>query len=543
MFGFGKGKKDVRAGVPDAPTYYEGKPHSRVRRMTRDALRSVANQMFKSSGVNPLDQWTATPISPDQIISLRQPVLVARSRDQWSNNDYIRAFVRLVRTNIVGPHGVMLQAQAKKGRGGGYDKIANKAIETAFAAWSKAGSCDVTGKLSWRAVQALAAETAARDGEYIIRKVYGADAGPWGFALQVIDPQRLPVRYDNARYGDSGNFVRQGIEFNKFGRPVAYHFSSTDEYNAYYYTIDGRGFERVPADEIIHGFVTEMAGQRRGLPWASTSLFRMHHLGGFEDAAVQNARAGATKMGFIQYAEGFGPEVDEDTEIRIDAEPLAFHELPEGATFQEFNPQYPNGEFHVFHKAMLRGAAAGMGVLYNNLASDLEGVNFSSIRQGTLDEREHWKECQEWLIEGLIEPVFAAWLPHALLSGRIKAPTGRPLDPAKLAAYSEVCWQPRRWAWIDPNADVKADVAAKNNLLKAPSQIIRESGRDPVMVYEQIAEDIKQMAAAGIPDEFIKASILPEQWRMTVPADASSVGGTDPAEPANDAPQPEKEAA
>jgi hypothetical protein len=39
------------------------------------------------------------------------------------------------------------------------------------------------------------------------------------------------------------------------------------------------------------------------------------------------------------------------------------------------------------------------------------------------------------------------------------------------------------------------------------------------------------MTEAGIPKEYIAASILPEQWKMTVPADADSVGGEDPKAP------------
>ncbi|WP_228368219.1 phage portal protein, partial [Klebsiella pneumoniae] len=228
---------------------------------------------------------------------------------------------------------------------------------------------------------------------------------------------------------------------------------------------------------IIHGFVHEMVGQRRGLPWASTSLFRLHHLQGFEDAAVQNARASATKMGFIQYKEGFGPECEDDQPVEIDAEPLAWHELPEGAEVAEWSPQYPSGEFAVFNKAMLRGAAAGFGVLYNNLAGDLEGVNFSSIRQGTLDEREHWKELQQWLIETIVVPVYEEWLRFSLLAGAIKV-KGRPLPAEKISAYRQVEWQGRRWAWIDPRADNDANIAAMRAGLKSPSQIIRESGRD-----------------------------------------------------------------
>lgn len=469
----------------------------------RNFLGRSLSQLFKSSQAQGNDSWTTTPVTPDAFIALHHPALVARSREQWSNNDYVRAFVRIVRQNIVGPQGVLMQAKVKKPRGG-LDNETNSAIEADFEDWGKAGHCDVTGKLSWRAIQALVTETTARDGEFVVRKIYGKDAGPHGFALQLIDPQRLSVRYENAKIDSQGGFIRHSIEYNRFGKPVAYHFASTDEWDAYYYSYAGRGFVRIPADEIIHGFVPEMVGQRRGLPWASTSLFRLHNLEGFENASVQNARAGATKMGFFQWKDGFGPEADDDSPLEIDAEPLSFHELPEGAEFKEFNPNYPSGEFQTFHKAMLRGASAGMGVQYNNLASDLEGVNFSSIRQGALDEREHWKECQQWLIESLCIPVFEAWLAYRLLAGGIKTKNGKPIAATRLNECKAVIWQPRRWAWIDPRADVDSAIASIRAGLNSPSSIIREQGRDPETVFTELAEDIKAMATAGIPADIVQ---------------------------------------
>ena len=466
-------------------------------------LRARGVRMFKAALANRNDKWTTQLESPDSFISRHQRVLVARSRHQWANNDYVKNFVRLVRQNVVGPQGIVLQAQVKKVRGGKLDSEANDAVETAWAEWSKAANCDVTGKRSLWKIQRLVMATTVRDGEFIIRKVTGADAGPWGFALQLIDPQRLPPDYDVARL-NNGGFIRHGIEFNKYGRPTFYHFGSDDESDSQYYQIAGRGYIKVPAENIIHGFLEELIGQRRGLPWAATSLFRLRHLAGFEDAAVQNARASASKMGFIQYEQGYGPDSDEDDgPLTIDAEPLSFHELPDGATLANWDPTYPNGEFAVFNKAMLRGAAAGMGVLYNNLAGDLEGVNFSSIRQGTLDEREHWKDLQQWLTETLMQPLYEDWLPRALLAGHIKS-KGKPLPPTRLDALRDVAWQGRRWQWIDPNADVKAAVESKNNMLASPGQLIRESGRDPETVWKESARDVRAMIDAlvseGIPE-------------------------------------------
>lgn len=491
-----------------APTAAPKPEHAKVR--TWGNVRNAGARMFKAAQVLRTDKWETTPRSADDFISRELRTLVARSRNQWANNDYVKNFIRLVRQNVVGQQGIILQCQAKRARGGKLDKALNDAVEAAWREWSRPENCCVTGKRSLWKIQRLAMNTAARDGEFIIRKVYGEDAGPWGFALQMIDPQRLPPDYDVARI-KGGGFIRHGIEFNRYGRAIAFHFSSDDEGDTQYYSLSGRGYVRVDASDIIHGFLEEMVGQRRGIPWTSSSLFRLHHLAGFENAAVQNARASASKMGFIEYEDGFGPECDEDEGVEIDAEPLSFHELPMGARLAEWNPNYPSGEFAVFNKAMLRGAAAGWGVAYNNVAGDLEGVNFSSIRQGTLDERDHYKDLQQWLIETLMQVVYDEWLPRALLAGRITI-NGKPVSAARLEACRDVAWQGRRWQWIDPTADVKAAVESKNNMLASPGQIIRESGRDPESVWQETARDIRAMIdayiAEGISEEAATDMVL-----------------------------------
>lgn len=240
--------------------------------------------------------WVGMPLTADNVVDRNQRILVARSREQAANNDYARSFLRMCRQNIVGPHGVTLQAKSRNDSGK-LDTNANDAIEYGWEEWGKAKNCDVTGKRSWRAIQSTCVTTAARDGEFMVRLVWGRDGGPWGFALQVLDPQRCPVDVNEDRTG-RGTFIRQGIEFNKYGRPLYYLFTSDDERDSDY-TFGGRHFVRVPADQIVHGFLEDMVGQKRGLPWMATSLFRMRQLNGMEDAAIVNARVGASKMGFI----------------------------------------------------------------------------------------------------------------------------------------------------------------------------------------------------------------------------------------------------
>lgn len=490
LFGF---LKRGQAPQPDA-----------AQRSVRMPQRGATRSYFAGAQADRMTaSWSSTPVSADQLITKHQRALVARSRDQVSNNDYAKAFMRMVRQNVIGPNGIVMQSTVRNA-GGKMDNASNDALETAWDEWGNPENCDVTGKRSWRAILRSAVNDAARDGEYFVRIVMGADAGPWGFAVQTIDAQRCPVDMCEPARGD-GTFVQNGIKFNRYGRPLGYYFQNLDA-GAGDVHYGGLPHTYVPAEYIVHGFTEDLQGQKRGLPWMVTSLYRMRHMNGMEDAAVVNARVGAAKMGFIQWKDGYGPELEDGEEVpEIDAEAGVFETLPEGAEIKEWAPQYPNGEFAPFVKHMLRGMAAGWGVPYNELAADLEGVNFSSIRQGTLDSREHWKELQEWLIETLVRRVSLAWLNYSLLAGKITTPTGKALPVTKVDIFAKaIAWQGRRWDWIDPRADTASAVDRKNNFLVSPSAIIQEQGRDPRDVWNQTARDMRAMADAMEAEGFDK---------------------------------------
>jgi lambda family phage portal protein len=492
------------------------------KRARKYANVGAAMRMFEGAKADRLTaDWPSFPVPAEYIIRMHQRVLVARSREQCANNDYAKAFLRMCRLNVVGPKGVLLQSNVTL-KDGTLDTTSNAAIEAAFAAWGKRDTADIAGKLSWRAIQAACVVSAAKDGEFMLRKITGRKAGKFGFALQVLDPQRCQVDFD--RYDlEGGNYIRAGIEFNEFGRPVAYYFTVLKDSQAFWnYQYAGNTYHRVPAEEIIHGYLEDMVGQKRGLPWMATGLFRMKQLNGFEDAAIVNARVGAAKMGFFQWKDGQAPaDSDEMDAPEIEAEAGTFHMLPEGLELKEFNPQYPAGEFGPFMKYVLRSFAAGVGVPYNELAADLEGVNFSSIRQGTLDSREHWKELQEWLIEQLVVPVFEAWLPEALLRRRVVTQDGLALPAERVDQFAAALWQPRRWEWIDPRADVDGAVESKNNFLASPSQIIREQGKDPHGVWKETARDLRAqkdaMIAEGFSDETAEQLVMLAMGRPVPP--------------------------
>ncbi len=460
--------------------------------------------------------WPSTPVHIDAILKMQQRTMVARSREQYANNDYVKNFIRIIKRNVVGSKGVCLQAKVLDSKGK-LDAEVNRAIEDAWWRWGKPGNCDVTGKLSWLSIEKQFIASVARDGEAILRVVYGKNGSPWGFSLQVIDPQRIPIWLELENH-NGGNFIRNGIEFNEFGRHVAYYVTDKDTPDRAYQGMGGPdNFKRIPAEQIIHEFIPEFVSQKRGIPWASSALWRLNMIKGFEQAAVTSARVGASKMGFFtrefETPEELADQAvnqdcqdesgqTEDERYIVDAEPGTWEALPIGWKAQSFDPQYPNGEFDPFNKAMLRGASAGMGVSYHSLTNDLTDVNFSSIRQGALDERDEWMSLQEWLIESLHDKVYEKWLNYALLAGKITV-AGKPLPYSNIEKYMNVSWQGRRWSWIDPTKDVKAAVDSVDKLLRSPGDVIREQGRDPEEVWAEYARDIENMKNAGLSDDLI----------------------------------------
>jgi len=217
-------------------------------------------------------------------------------------------------------------------------------------------------------------------------------------------------------------------------------------------------------------------------------------LGGYEEAALVNARTGAAKMGFYTTPDGnmeIG-EVQDDGSLVTTAEPGTFEQLPQGVEFNSYDPAYPSGEFDGFVKSSLRGISSGLNVSYHTLANDLSDVNYSSARIGELSDREAWKMLQDWVIESFLQPIFDEWLENALLIGEIKTVNGNSF-PFNLDKFNAPTFQGRRWQWVDPQKEANAQKILIDNNLKSRSAVIREQGQDPEEVWLEIQRENEKM--------------------------------------------------
>ena len=157
--------------------------------------------------------------------------------------------------------------------------------------------------------------------------------------------------------------------------------------------------------------------------------------------------------------------------------------VPYGYTIDTLDFKTDSSNAAGFTKTSLRGASSGFDVNYNSLANDLEGVNFSSIRHGVLEDRDNWKKKQAWMRETLCERIHSNWLTFALVSGKIGNYTILEFERLNVPFF-----QGRRWEWVNPLQDEKANTEAINNRTKSPQQIIRERGQDPNEIIKEFKE-------------------------------------------------------
>lgn len=410
-------------------------------------------------------------------------VLRSRSRDLSRNNEYAKRYLNLIKSNVVGDRGYTLQVKATGGDGR-LDQNGNDSVEMAFKKWGRRGNCTVDGKLSWLDVQKLAIESLCRDGEVFIVKHRGADFHD-SFALEFIEPDQVDEQ-KNERLSN-GNEIRMGIELDRFKKPVAYHVL-TYHPGDYDYTTASKPTKhiRIPAEKMCHLFMPLRAGQTRGEPWMSPVMSGLKQLGALREAAVVNARIGASKMGFFTSPAGDGFVADDlDGAVPImDAEPGTFHQLPNGVDFTAFDPQYPSNEFDSFHKAVLKGIASGLSVSYTSLSNDLESTSYSSIRQGALEERDYYKNVQQFFLDHFVMNIFSYWLGSAMEINSFNIPLAQ-YD----RFYDAASFRAKAWSWVDPQKEMNAAVLGMKNGILSIQDVAAQYGKDVEELFSQIQRD------------------------------------------------------
>ena len=433
-----------------------------------------------------------TRSADDEIrFTLRQ--LRDRTRELYRNNEYAKRFVNLMVTNIVGNQGMVLQNRSKDANNE-LDFVANSIIESRWKEWSKVGNCTTDKKFSFHDALKMVVQSLFVDGEVLIQMVRDK-SNRYLFALKFLDIDLLDEEKNEVL--PNGNAIRMGVELEKdTDRPVAYHLFEYNPYDYFIGTPKSKQTIRVPADNILHIYFMERPNQTRGVPPMSATIKNFKMLHGYLEAELVASRVHASQMGFITTPAGdeyVGDSTGEDQyQMMQKVEAGTFQQLPAGYDIKTFSPEHPTSAFDTFVKSILRQIASGLNISYHSLANDLTQVNYSSIRQGELEQREYFKTMQKFIIDHFCKPVFADWLKMAMTSNEMNLPMG------KYEKFNQPNFQPKGFPWIDPLKEIQANIQGLKNGIVSVTDIASNYGKDAETLFEQIQADKKLAERFGL---------------------------------------------
>jgi len=479
---------------------------SRVRKSSpASAPRQRNYAMAKLGGLTA--DWFSMDLTADQAIHAGLRRMRNRARDLARNDDYTRRFISLACTNIVGPTGITFRARSRdwnqQQKKFVLDTAANGRIEEGLYAWAKAGVCTLDRRLSLTDVENQQVRGLVVDGEFLCRKVRGAP-NAFGFALQPLDPELLDEQRNRAYRAPAAglaeeNEIRMGVELDRNGAPLAYHFID-GESSVTGYGTNRRGWNRIPAAEIVHVFIQEAPGQTRGVTWLAPVALRKKMLDGFMDAVVTGARVAACKMGYKirdPNYEGTPPNENADgtpaAPQSFEAEPGMIEELEDGfIDFKAFDPGYPPANFEEFTKTIIHGIAAGLGVSYLALSGDLSGVSYSGGRLAMLGDQDVWRCLQNFLIEHFCDQFYPDWLLMVLTTQAVALPL------SKKDKFLSCAWRPRGWKSQDPVKDAAAAIMHLKAGTKSFTEVCDDMGGDFNETLEELAENYALAESLGV---------------------------------------------
>lgn len=472
--------------------------------LRRVRARAAALAYEAAGGGRRSSGWTRSASDANAANTFALTPLRELSRDLRRNNGWVRRAVQTIKNNTVG-WGIV---PTPIGVGDGL-KRESLAL---WNQWAESSRCDYDGRLTFSGLQSLVMETVVESGEaLIVRQPANAGDGlPVPLRIQVLEPDYL----DGSRHGmlgAGGGPIIQGIEFDKFGRRIAYWLYSFHPGSG---LVAGKVFQsrRVDAKDVIHVYRMERPGQARGVPWAASAIARANDFDDFEDAELMKAKVAALFSAFVTDFEGGSTAIGEPDKKNPEfefLEPGQVTYLPPGKQVTFAQPAATvEGSFTT---RTLRRIAASFGVTYEDLTGDYSMVNFSSARMARLA---HWQNVHDWRWNMLI-PQFCAgawdWFMElaAGMEGWNKIPAAK--------------WTEPPMPMLEPEKEGLAYQRLVRNGTMTLYDMIREQGRDPVAHLAEIAEANKKLDDLGI--------VLDSDARRT---NAAGVGQPDAAETADE---------
>lgn len=431
--------------------------------------------------------WRVTNQAAELTDRYSRNTVRARARDLERNSDMLNSVVGAYKRNVFGK-GFSIQAKT------GNDDI-NKALMQAWKRWCKKQNCDVTGVQSFNQIMRMCVQRKKVDGGILIIKRY-TDQGFVPFQIQTMEVDELDSTQMQPKH--TGNRVIGGIEYNKWNRPVGYWFRQ--------YNIDGSLLMEaiyVEAKDVIFYFTKNRPSQIREMSDLSPTITRIRDANEFMTAVSVKERIAACLSVFITKTNpstgAFGrPNTNTENGKKSSYEgktiaPGMIRELDPGDSINVVNPNGQSTDAAGYIKLMQHMIGAGQGLSYEATSRDMSETNYSSARQGMIEDEATYEEEKELLIE-VMDEIYETFVISCVLQGVVNIPDFWD----KKETYLNHKWTAAPKKWIDPSKEATANKIALNTGQKTFQQIAAENGRDWEDQIEEMLEVLEYANKKGL---------------------------------------------
>lgn len=426
--------------------------------------------------------WRVSNQSAEMDDRYGRDTIRARARDMENNSDTMNAIVSSFRRNIYGS-GYRLRVLTE-------DKELNKQIEDCWKLWCKARNCDVTATQSFNEMMRMAVTRKKVDGGILFLKCYTED-GLVPFKLQMIEVDELDVATMNPKH--KGNKVVGGIEYNQYNKPVGYYIRQYDINGML--VMDAKYYE---ADKVIFYFTKRRPSQIREMSDMAKSLTRIRDINEFIRAVTVKERILSCLAVFVQRETpaNNGRALSGASEREYQGKTLTpgmIKYLNPGEKAFQVTPsgQATDAAAHV--KQQIRMAGSGQGLSYEATSRDMSESNYSSARQGSIEDDLTYDEERENLME-IMDEIFETFVISLVLSGKVSIPDFW----ENKSKYMGHKWIKAPKRWIDPLKEANANKIALVTGQKTFADLAAENGKDWQEQVNEIAEIIKHGEKVGV---------------------------------------------
>lgn len=410
----------------------------------------------------------------------------AYSREAVMQNPIGRKYMNLSVDGVVGANGIYCKPDAQLEIDADELHKLNQKLEKLFDRWAyDSNRFSMDGSLSFDLFQQTIEKIRVSDGEAFIR-IHNVNGT---IKIEIIDAARLTQL--NNQWLDNGNYISNGIEFDKYHKPVNYYFCI---YNPITYTYDATSFEIIPASEICHYFIADAMGQERGVPDMVSTTKIMDDLKNFTEAALVAKRVSASSMAFItnnnndtDQVELVAGEDDSATKYTEFLEPGAVFELGKNQDIKTVNPQAGVDRIGEFTDELLNQISMGLNVTKQSLMGSTADASFSAAKLAERLQSTTFRTRTNVMINKVLKPIYLAWLKNEMLTNNTLGLSFADFDDLVCARYI-----PQKPISLDPLKDIQAEVAMIDAGLKSKTQVISEMGGDPRIVLEEIEKEKQQ---------------------------------------------------